>query len=117
MVGIPCSSCPIVFTVTFLFLNLPMRIVSPTFTSNLIIYLLFRQLLDYQNLKGLIIVPTTSLVEQLYSDFADYSSHNNFVVEETVHRVYQGKDKATDKKLTISTWQSLYKMPPEFFHQ
>jgi len=93
-------------------------LLSPTASGkSLIIYLLFRQLLDYQNLKGLIIVPTTSLVEQLYSDFADYSSHNNFVVEDTVHRVYQGKDKATDKKLTISTWQSLYKMPPEFFHQ
>ena len=42
-------------------------LVSPTASGkSLIIYLIFRQLLDYQNLKGLIIVPTTSLVEQLY---------------------------------------------------
>jgi len=93
-------------------------LLSPTASGkSLIIYLLFRQLLQYQNLKGLIIVPTTSLVEQLYTDFEDYSSKNNFIVEENVHRIYQGKEKVTDKKLTISTWQSLYKLPPEYFHQ
>jgi superfamily II DNA or RNA helicase len=74
-------------------------------------------LLQYQDLKGLIIVPTTSLVEQLYTDFEDYSSENGFNVEDNVHRIYQGKDKVTDKKLTISTWQSLYKLPTEYFHQ
>jgi len=93
-------------------------LLSPTASGkSLIIYLLFRQLLQYQQLKGLIIVPTTTLVEQLYSDFADYSSVNGFNVEENVHRIYQGKDKLTDKNLTISTWQSLYKLPPEYFHQ
>jgi hypothetical protein len=93
-------------------------LLSPTASGkSLIIYLLFRQLLQYQQLKGLIIVPTTSLVEQLYSDFADYSTENGFNVEENVHRIYQGKDKLTDKNLTISTWQSLYKLPPEYFHQ
>lgn len=93
-------------------------LLSPTASGkSLIIYLIFRQLLDYQNLKGLIIVPTTSLVEQLYSDFADYSSENNFDVELAVHRVYQGKDKHSDKSLIISTWQSLYQMPKEYFEQ
>lgn len=91
-------------------------LLSPTASGkSLIIYLIFRQLLQYQNLKGLIIVPTTSLVEQLYSDFQDYSSHNGFDVEENVHRIYQGKDKVSDKKLIISTWQSLYQMPKEYF--
>ncbi len=93
-------------------------LLSPTASGkSLIIYLLFRQLLQYQQLKGLIIVPTTTLVEQLYSDFADYSTENGFNVEENVHRIYQGKDKMTDKNLTISTWQSLYKLPPDYFHQ
>jgi len=91
---------------------------SPTASGkSLIIYLLFRQLLEFQNLKGLIIVPTTSLVEQLYSDFVDYSSENNFDVESNVHRVYQGRDKNSDKKLIISTWQSLYQLPKEYFEQ
>jgi len=89
-------------------------LVSPTASGkSLIIYLIFRQLRQYQNLKGLIIVPTTSLVEQLYSDFGDY---NNGEMTE-VHRIYQGKEKNTDKPLAISTWQSLYKLPKEYFHQ
>lgn len=93
-------------------------LVSPTASGkSLIIYLLFRQLLDYQDLKGLIIVPTTSLVEQLYSDFKDYSTKNGFDVEKHVHRIYQGKEKHTDKKLVISTWQSLYQLPKEYFEQ
>ncbi len=89
-------------------------LVSPTASGkSLIIYLIFRQLHHYQNLKGLIIVPTTSLVEQLYSDFGDYN--NGEMVN--VHRIYQGKEKESDKPLTISTWQSLYKMPKEYFAQ
>ncbi|CAB4133448.1 SSL2 DNA or RNA helicases of superfamily II [uncultured Caudovirales phage] len=93
-------------------------LLSPTASGkSLIIYTIFRQLLDYQGLKGLIIVPTTSLVEQLYSDFADYSSETDFSVEDNVHRIYQGKDKQTNKNLVISTWQSLYKMPKEYFDQ
>ena len=93
-------------------------LLSPTASGkSLIIYLLFRQLLDYQKLRGLIIVPTTSLVEQLYSDFADYASETNFDVSETVHKVYQGKSKVSDKPLIISTWQSLYQMPPDYFAQ
>jgi len=90
-------------------------LLSPTASGkSLIIYMLFRQLWQYQNLKGLVIVPTTSLVEQLFSDFGDY---NDGTMEKHVHRIYQGKEKDTDKPLTISTWQSLYKMPPEYFKQ
>jgi superfamily II DNA or RNA helicase len=93
-------------------------LLSPTASGkSLIIYLLFRQLLDYQNLKGLIVVPTTSLVEQLFSDFIDYSSETDFNVNENVHRIYQGKDKHSDKKLIISTWQSIHKLPSEYFEQ
>lgn len=89
-------------------------LVSPTASGkSLIIYLLFQQLHKYQNLKGLVIVPTTSLVEQLYSDFGDYNDGEMT----NVHRIYQGKEKDSDKDLIISTWQSLYKMPPEYFKQ
>jgi len=89
-------------------------LLSPTASGkSLIIYLIVRQLIDYQNLKGLIIVPTTSLVEQLYKDFYDYG----WDAEEYVHRIYQGRDKETTKKLTISTWQSLYQLPKDYFEQ
>ena len=93
-------------------------LLSPTASGkSLIIYLIVRQLMDYQNLRGLIIVPTTSLVEQLYSDFADYSDKNEFDTSNNVHKIYQGKDKNTNKALTISTWQSLYQLPKEYFEQ
>jgi len=93
-------------------------LLSPTSSGkSLIIYLIIRQLLEYKCKKGLIIVPTTSLVEQLYTDFEDYSTKNGFEVSENVHRIYQGRDKNTDLPLTISTWQSLYTQPKEYFHQ
>lgn len=67
--------------------------------------------------KGLLIVPNIQLVEQMYDDFTTYSKNNGWNVEENVHRVYEGKSKNTEKHLTISTWQSLYKMDNSFFHQ
>jgi superfamily II DNA or RNA helicase len=57
------------------------------------------------------------LVEQLYSDFADYSSEDNFDVDSTIHKIYQGKAKESDKSLLISTWQSLYQMDKSYFEQ
>jgi len=93
-------------------------LLSPTASGkSLIIYLIIRQLIQYQNLRGLIIVPTTSLVEQLFSDFADYSNKNGWNVEENVHKIYQGRDKHSNKNVLISTWQSLYTQPKEYFEQ
>jgi superfamily II DNA or RNA helicase len=83
---------------------------SPTSSGkSLIIYILTR----YYNARTLIIVPTTSLVSQLTSDFSDYG----FVSDEFVHRIYSGQDKQTDKPITISTWQSIYKLPKSYFEQ
>jgi superfamily II DNA or RNA helicase len=62
-------------------------------------------------------VPTTSLVEQLYTDFQDYSSANGWRTADHVHRIYAGADKDTDWDVTISTWQSLYKLPKKFFEK
>jgi hypothetical protein len=83
---------------------------SPTASGkSFIIYLLTR----YYNARTLIIVPTTSLVSQLASDFADYG----FVSDKWVHRIFAGENKQTDKPITISTWQSIYKLPKEYFQQ
>jgi len=83
---------------------------SPTASGkSFIIYLLTR----YYNARTLIIVPTTSLVSQLASDFSDYG----FLSDQFVHRIYAGQDKQTDKPITISTWQSIYKLPKEYFKQ
>ena len=85
-------------------------LLSPTASGkSFIIYLLSR----YYNARTLIIVPTTSLVSQLASDFADYG----FASDRFVHRIFAGQDKQTDKLITISTWQSIYKLPKEYFEQ
>jgi superfamily II DNA or RNA helicase len=83
-------------------------LLSPTASGkSFIIYLLVR----YYAKRTLIIVPTTSLVSQLSSDFADYG----FDSDTFVHRVFAGQDKGTTKPITITTWQSVYKLPKEFF--
>lgn len=85
-------------------------LLSPTASGkSLIIYLLAR----YLNTKTLIIVPTISLVAQLTKDFKDYG----FESDEHVHQIFAGSAKHTDKQIVISTWQSIYKMPKEWFDQ
>ena len=89
-------------------------LLSPTGSGkSLIIYLLMRWIEIEQSDNILIIVPTTSLVEQLYQDFKDYG----YDVENNCHRIYSGKDKNTDKRIVISTWQSVYKLPKAWFEQ
>tara|TARA_Y100000389_G_scaffold134363_1_gene131805 strand:+ start:10 stop:1461 length:1452 start_codon:yes stop_codon:yes gene_type:complete len=61
--------------------------------------------------RVLIIVPTTSLVEQMYKDFADYG----YDVENNCHKIYSGHEKHTDKRIVITTWQSVYKLPKKWF--
>ena len=83
---------------------------SPTASGkSLIIYLITR----YYNEKTLIVVPTTSLVSQLATDFAEYG----FDSGSKVHSIYAGQDKQTDKPITISTWQSIFKMHRTWFDQ
>jgi superfamily II DNA or RNA helicase len=83
-------------------------LVSPTASGkSLIIYLLVRAL----NVKTLIIVPTTSLVSQLYADFQEYGWDSL----KFCHQVYAGQDKVSDKQVVISTWQSIYKLQKKLF--
>ena len=92
-------------------------LVSPTASGkSLIIYSTLRYLLK-RGKKAIIIVPTTSLVEQLYTDFEDYSSINGWNVEDHVQKLYSGFTKVIDKKVLITTWQSVYKQPRAWFAQ
>ena len=61
--------------------------------------------------KILIVVPTTSLVEQMGNDFISYGWN----ADDFIHKIYGGKDKVTDKNIIISTWQSIYKFPKRYF--
>lgn len=92
-------------------------LLSPTASGkSLIIYILVRYyeilLREHQNDKILILVPTTSLVEQMYSDFIDYGW-----LEAYMQKIYSGHDKNVSKKVVISTWQSIYKFPKKYFEQ
>ena len=85
-------------------------LLSPTASGkSLIIYLLARW---YESNRVLILVPTTSLVEQMYTDFIDYG-----YLEAKMQKIYQGYSREITKEVTISTWQSLYKMPRKYFEQ
>ena len=89
-------------------------ILSPTGSGkSFIIYVLVRYYVQKLDEKIIIIVPTTSLVEQMYSDFADYGWDS----EEQCHRLYSGYIKNTLKKVVISTWQSIYKLDKSYFKQ
>lgn len=103
----------------FLVLGLKRTILLSSTSSgkSLIIYLMIRYLLENGMQKGLIIVPTVSLCSQLESDFQDYSTHNNYDVYENVHTIFSGKEKITNKPLTISTWQSLNTIKDKSFFE
>ena len=87
-------------------------LLSPTGSGkSLIIYALVRWHL-LKNRDILIIVPTVSLVEQLYKDFQDYGWH-----AKDVYKIMGGVEKYTDESVVISTWQSIYKEPKRFFER
>jgi superfamily II DNA or RNA helicase len=87
-------------------------LVSPTASGkSLIIYAIVRHALASGLKKGVLVVPTTSLVEQMVSDFKSYG----WDVEASCHKVYSGKERLSDKPLIVTTWQSLYTQPPGHF--
>lgn len=118
-------------------------LLSPTASGkSFIIYLITR----YYNAKTLIIVPTTTLVHQLASDFKEYgygSDHGLSDIKQGsnkrssgvgiyagnterdewsswtngIHKIYSGQEKGSSAQITITTWQSIYKQPKEWFNQ
>ena len=115
-------------------------LLSPTASGkSFIIYLLTR----YYNAKTLIIVPTTTLIHQLAKDFEDYGYGSDHGLSDNkqgsdsrsgrvriqpgtssgrewtsgIHKIYSGQEKGSSSQITISTWQSIYKAPKEWFDQ
>ena len=87
-------------------------LLSPTGSGkSFIIYNLMRWYLENNDKAVLVVVPTTSLVEQMYKDFSDYGMD----VEEEVHKIYSGKDKKTSKRVIVTTWQSVYRLGADWF--
>lgn len=92
-------------------------LLSPTGSGkSFIIYLILSYYLAHlaknSDTKVLVIVPTTSLVEQMAADFQSYG-----LPEGLAHKIYSGKDKNTNSPIIISTWQSIYKLPRAWFEQ
>jgi superfamily II DNA or RNA helicase len=99
-------------------LNFNRRVIlSPTGSGkSLIIYLLTRWHLE-EGRKCIVVVPTTSLVEQMYSDFEDYSTFNGWNVSENCQKLYSGFPKHFQNNILFTTWQSAYTMPKAWFDQ
>lgn len=94
-------------------------LLSPTSSGkSLIQYILARM---YERLEVgeqmLIVVPTVGLVTQMTKDFADYSSEIEWSADENIHGIRGGVSKDTDKKIVISTYQSLNKCNKSWFHK
>ena len=86
-------------------------LISPTASGkSLMIYSVVRYFAE-KNYKILLVVPTTSLVEQMFKDFEDYG----WDAEDYCHRIYSGREKTNEYPVTITTWQSIYKLPRAFF--
>lgn len=86
-------------------------LLSPTASGkSLIIYLILRwfegEMRFANSCKSVVIVPTTSLVEQMAKDFADYG------YKDKVCKIYSGQE-VFDAPITITTWQSFSKAPVE----
>ena len=86
-------------------------LLSPTASGkSLMIYSLVRYHVNADR-NVLIVVPTTSLVEQMYKDFKEYGWN----VGHHCHKLYAGAEKYTNHDVVISTWQSIYKEPKKWF--
>ena len=93
-------------------------LLSPTGSGkSLIIYILTRMYLTKKHKRTLIIVPTTSLVEQMSSDFMEYGQNDGAFSEKWIHKIYSGKEKDPICPIVITTWQSIYNLPKQWFEQ
>ena len=88
-------------------------LLSPTASGkSLMVYSLVRYHVNL-NRKILIVVPTTSLVEQMYKDFEEYG----WMASKYCHKIYSGQEKDTKADCIITTWQSVYKQPRKWFEK
>jgi len=86
-------------------------VISPTASGkSLMIYSIVRYFAEQQK-STLIVVPTTSLVEQMYKDFESYG----WDAESYCQKVYAGREKEVNAPVVITTWQSIYKLPATYF--
>lgn len=95
-------------------------IVSQTSTGkSLMIYMILKILQEdvLFNKKMLVIVPSITLVEQMYKDFINYSKLNGWDTEKYCTKMHSKAKPDLDKLILITTWQSLMDKDENFFKQ
>lgn len=120
--GLPFTPRPYQLKSAFHALTHRRRILlSPTASGkSLVIYLMVMWYLDTEDEDILIMVPTTTLVEQMYKDFEEYGMD----AEKYCAKVYSDtessaakKEKSSSKRVVISTWQSLQRTKTDWFQR
>ena len=87
-------------------------VLSPTSSGkSLLIYMLLR----HYDKPTLIIVPTINLTRQMAGDFRDYGYKDSIqIIDGKADKSWKGE---VDSNVVLSTWQSIYKQPKEWFDQ
>jgi len=83
--------------------------------KSLIIYTYISWILTHEFKPGeklLLVVPSTSLVEQMTNDFVEYGFNEKYI-----SKIYSGQTKNFNNPIIISTWQSLFRNDIDFFEQ
>lgn len=99
-------------------------IISQTSTGKtLMIYMILKIIQEnilgfgYPFAKMLIIVPSITLVEQMYADFINYSKLNSWDVQDICTKMHSKAKPDFTKQILITTWQSLMDKDEKFFKQ
>lgn len=84
---------------------------SPTSSGkSFMIYLIVKFYLEMLELPTLLVVDSTAAVRQMIEDFESFGQDID-----TMHGIMGGVEKKTKHPIVVSTWQSLLKMPKEWF--
>lgn len=62
--------------------------------------------------RALVVVPTTSLVHQMVSDFQSYT---NIDMSKMCQKIMEGYTTDVHARIVVSTWQSIYKQPRKWY--
>ncbi|MFW6219914.1 MAG: DEAD/DEAH box helicase family protein [bacterium] len=89
---------------------------SPTASGkSLIIYSIIRFVLGVTEGKILLVVPSVSLTNQMFNDFVEYGWFDAYDSSSILYSGSKKYDK--NKRILISTWQSIYKKKQSFFEE
>ena len=92
-------------------------LISPTSSGKSLITFLILEYYMRNGINGqfLVTVPRVALVKQLYDNFLEYIHDGCAMTPDDVHAIFASKEKTTNHKITIATWQGIYKMPKNWF--